>query len=49
MSATLYTTVGGNCMHVSSDCDVLRYSQPKARTLCKRCQKELDGGRGVPW
>ena len=36
-SATLYTTVGGNCMHASSDCDVLRYSQSRARTLCKRC------------
>ena len=27
-------------MHASSDCDVLRYSQPRARTLCKRCVKK---------
>ena len=40
-SATLYTvTGGGNCMHASSDCDVRRYSQPRARTLCKRCVKK---------
>ena len=39
-SATLYTTVGGNCMHASSDCDVLRYSQPRAKTLCKHCLKD---------
>ena len=39
-SATLYTTVGGNCMHASSDCDVLRYSQPRAKTLCKHCVKK---------
>ena len=40
MSATLCTTVGGNCIHASSDCDVLRYSQPRATTLCKRCVKK---------
>ena len=40
VSATLYTTVGGNCMHASSDCDVLRYSQPRAKTLCKHCVKK---------
>ena len=39
-SATLYTTVGGNCMHARSDCDVLRYSQPRAKTLCKHCVKK---------
>ena len=39
-SATLYTTVGGNCMHASSDCDVLRYSQLRAKTLCKHCLKD---------
>ena len=39
-SATLYVTANGGCMHASSDCDTLRYSQPKARTMCKRCVKK---------